>query len=50
MSMKSISTSRRQFLQGSGIALSLPWLETFADAEKVPEKTPRRFLSVYHPD
>ena len=50
MSMKSISTSRRQFLQGSGIALSLPWLETFANAEKVPEKTPRRFLSVYHPD
>ena len=37
-------------MQGSGIALSLPWLETFADAEKVPEKTPRRFLSVYHPD
>lgn len=44
------SPSRRQFLQGAGIALSLPWLETFASAQKAPEGTPRRFLSVYHPD
>jgi hypothetical protein len=50
MSDKNNSPSRRQFLRGTGIALSLPWLETFASADKAPEETPRRFLSVYHPD
>lgn len=50
MSEKTASPTRRQFLQGAGIALSLPWLETFASGSTAPESTPRRFLSVYHPD
>ena len=42
--------NRRRFLQGTGIALALPWMETFAIAETASEDSPRRFLSVYHPD
>jgi hypothetical protein len=43
---------RRTFLIGSGVALMLPWLETFsADVPKTEgRKTPKRFVSVYHPD
>ncbi|MFM8218650.1 MAG: DUF1552 domain-containing protein, partial [Planctomycetaceae bacterium] len=42
--------SRRTFLQGTGIALALPWLESFAMGAAPVDETPRRFLSVYHPD
>ncbi len=42
--------SRRTFLQGTGIALSLPWLETFAAGSPGKDETPKRFVSVYHPD
>lgn len=42
--------SRRRFLQGAGVALSLPWFETFASEEPLAVSTPKRFLSVYHPD
>ncbi len=38
------------FLQGTGIALALPWFETFAGNRSVVDATPRRFVSVYHPD
>lgn len=41
---------RRNFLQGVGIALALPWMESFASASPAPSSTPKRFLSVYHPD
>lgn len=41
---------RRNFLRGAGVALALPWLESLALANAAPAATPRRFLSVYHPD
>ena len=44
------SLSRRRFLYGAGIALALPQFETFAAANPNPKDTPKRFLSVYHPD
>jgi len=50
MSRKNALWKRRQFLQGTGLALSLPWLETYAKAHRVESQTPRRFVSIYHPD
>jgi hypothetical protein len=51
MSNKPALWTRRRFLQGTGgVALSLPWLETFAAANPRLNSTPKRFLSVYHPD
>ena len=41
---------RRNFLRGAGIALALPWLESLAVGKPAPNATPKRFLSVYHPD
>ena len=41
---------RRTFLRGAGVALALPWFETFARAAATPRETPRRFVSIYHPD
>ena len=41
--------TRRTFLRGTGIALALPWLETFA-ADSKQTATPKRFVSIYHPD
>ena len=46
---------RRTFIRGAGIALALPWLETFAsdssgDKSPMPGGAPRRFVSIYHPD
>ena len=42
--------NRRGFLWGSGMALALPWLETFANEKKAGQGTPKRFVSIYHPD
>ena len=42
--------TRRTFLRGTGIALALPWLETFAADDWKANATPKRFVSVYHPD
>lgn len=42
--------ARRRFLQGTGVALSLPWMETFAKEHASEQATPRRFVSIYHPD
>ena len=42
--------SRRTFLRGAGVALALPWLETFAAGQPGRGETAKRFLSVYHPD
>jgi hypothetical protein len=44
------SLNRRSFLYGAGVALALPSLETFAARKTNPRNTPKRFLSVYHPD
>ena len=50
MNNKSASLNRRTFLHGTGLALALPWLESFATASPNPDETPKRFVSVYHPD
>ena len=50
MDNKSSLLSRRTFLRGTGIALALPWLETFAVGNPRQNETPKRFVSVYHPD
>ncbi|MFM7927545.1 MAG: DUF1552 domain-containing protein, partial [Pirellula sp.] len=39
-----------RFLQGTGLALALPTMETFADKQQVSDTTPKRFVSIYHPD
>jgi hypothetical protein len=48
MSKKSWQLSRRTFLQGSGVAMGLPFLDSMADADDAQE-LPRRFCSVYFP-
>ena len=50
MNNKSNSLNRRSFLHGTGLALALPWFETFASARPEVDQTPKRFVSVYHPD
>jgi hypothetical protein len=50
MNMKSARLRRRTFLRGTGVALALPWLETFASGSPAADETPKRFVSVYHPD
>ncbi len=50
MNNKSVLLNRRTFLQGTGVALALPWLETFAVGSQANDATPKRFVSVYHPD
>ena len=50
MNDKSIMLSRRTFLRGAGVALALPWFETFATGSRSKDETPKRFVSVYHPD
>jgi len=50
MSDKPTNFPRRNFLRGAGVALALPWLESLACGNSAPSATPKRFLSVYHPD
>ncbi len=50
MQNKTISLNRRHFLHGVGVALALPWFETFAATKAAQTDTPKRFMSVYHPD
>ena len=50
MSNKAVSLHRRSFLRASGLALALPWLETFAADPQASGDTPKRFVSIYHPD
>lgn len=51
MNNKPMTIDRRTFLRGAGVALALPWLESLALAKSsTPTVTPKRFLSVYHPD
>ena len=42
--------TRRKFLRGTGVALTLPWLETFAGEGRKTGVVPKRFVSIYHPD
>ncbi len=42
--------NRRNFLRGAGLALALPWFETFAADAPKTARSPKRFFSVYHPD
>ena len=48
--MSSTKWSRRQVLKGAGVALSVPWLETF-ETKKAQAQTAsvRRYMSVYWP-
>ncbi len=50
MNRNTVLLNRRGFLYGAGIALALPRFETFAAENPSPNDTPRRFVSVYHPD
>ena len=50
MNNQSMSLSRRTFLHGTGVALALPWLESFAAEGRIADETPKRFVSIYHPD
>ena len=50
MSNKAVSLHRRSFLRASGLALALPWLETFAADPPASDDIPKRFVSIYHPD
>lgn len=50
MHNKSKSLGRRTFLHGTGLALALPWFETFAANSSGSGETPKRFASIYHPD
>jgi len=50
MSIGSTSLSRRKLLCGAGVALALPWMETFASNDLSQTESPRRFVSIYHPD
>ena len=42
--------TRRRFLRGTGVALALPWMETFAGEGRKTSAVPKRFVSIYHPD
>ena len=50
--MKSTKWTRRQVLKGAGVALSVPWLETFETKKaKAAGTAPvRRYMSVYWPN
>jgi hypothetical protein len=50
MNNKSNLMDRNTFLRGAGLALALPWFETFAVANQDSGATPSRFVSIYHPD
>lgn len=50
MNNQSALLSRRTFLRGTGVALALPWFETFAKSGQGVDETPKRFVSIYHPD
>lgn len=44
------SLDRRRFLRGAGIALALPWLETFAAESEFANVPKKRFAAFYQPD
>jgi len=48
--MKSTNWTRRQVLKGAGVALSVPWLETFAAREAKAAAPVRRYMALYWPN
>ena len=50
MNLSKYSLNRRNFLRGAGLALALPWFETFAADIPKNKISTKRFFSVYHPD
>jgi hypothetical protein len=49
--MKSTKWTRRQVLKGAGVALSVPWLETFEMKKAQAAAAPvRRYMSLYWPN
>src|SRR5450432_503351 len=49
--MKSTNWTRRQVLKGAGVALSVPWLETFETKKAHAASAPvRRYMSLYWPN
>ena len=49
-SEKNVTIGRRTFLCGAGLSLALPWFESFGYKTPTPAVTPKRFVSIYHPD
>jgi Protein of unknown function (DUF1552) len=48
--MKSTNWTRRQVLKGAGVALSVPWLETFEMKKAHAAAAVKRYVSVYWPN
>jgi hypothetical protein len=48
--MRATKWTRRQVLKGTGIALSVPWLETFAPRKAHAAGEVKRYMSVYWPN
>src|SRR5258706_1844657 len=48
--MKSTKWPRRQVLKGTGIALSVPWLETFASKKAHAAGAIKRYMAFYWPN
>jgi hypothetical protein len=48
--MKSTNWTRRQVLKGAGVALSVPWLETFAPKKAHAAGAVKRYMSLYFPN
>ncbi|HVZ74022.1 MAG TPA: DUF1552 domain-containing protein [Polyangia bacterium] len=48
--MKSTNWTRRQVLKGAGVALSVPWLETFAAKKADAATSIRRYMALYFPN
>ena len=49
MNVNLSSLDRRKFLRGAGVALALPWMETFARAASKPARR-KRLACFYLPD
>ncbi len=50
MTIQLSSLDRRRFLRGAGVALALPWFETFAHAARDDSERKNRFAAFYLPD
>jgi hypothetical protein len=48
--MKPTNWTRRQVLKGAGVALSVPWLETFAAKKANAAGVTKRYMSLYWPN
>jgi Protein of unknown function (DUF1552) len=48
--MKTTNWTRRQVLKGAGVALSVPWLETFAPRKAQAAGAVKRYMSLYFPN